>query len=124
MIKSVHIDVFGKEFDLDVVYDLYAESSCLPALEKALQIFVSHPEWIKTAKSKVLNYCGSDVLSDEENSTKNDLFSYLTPHRIYLKRDAKRVAIMCKYLYDLEHGLAVVFDSEGNVTVGIQDIII
>ena len=31
---------------------------------------------------------------------------------------------MCKYRYDEEHGLAVVFDSERKVTVGDQDIIL
>ena len=31
---------------------------------------------------------------------------------------------MCKYRYDEEHGLAVVFYSEGKVTVGDQDIIL
>ena len=31
---------------------------------------------------------------------------------------------MCKYRYDPEHGLAVVFSHEGKVSVGIQDIIL
>jgi len=34
------------------------------------------------------------------------------------------VAIMCKYKYDIEHGIAIVFFSDGKIEVGTQDIIL
>ena len=32
--------------------------------------------------------------------------------------------MMCKYKYDPEHGMAIVYSADGKVTVGIQDIIL
>ena len=35
-----------------------------------------------------------------------------------------KVAVMCNYKFDPEHGLAIIFTHEGKVTVGSQDIIL
>ena len=43
--------------------------------------------------------------------------AYKPPHKDY---DIN----MCKYRYDIEHGLAVVFATDGSVTVGLQDFIL
>ena len=84
-----------------------------------------NPEWVDKAKKYVEEYCREDVEHDDENQKKDNIFSYVKPVDIFVKgEDKPRIAIMCKYRYDPEHGLAVVFDSEGNITVGIQDIII
>ena len=57
---------------------------------------------------------------------KDNIFSYVKPDYLFVKNETKyhKVALMCKYRYDEEHGLTVVFDSEGKVTVGDQDIIL
>lgn len=124
MINNVSITIFERHFDLLVEYDHYADPSLMKKLEASLLRFLSHDEWIVNAKSQLENYCQEDVLQDKENQKKDNVFSYIKPECIYVKRDSIRVAIMCHYRYDPEHGLAIVFDSDGNVTVGIQDIII
>ena len=65
-------------------------------------------------------------MNDDENPIKDNIFSYIKPECLFVKRDkeSSRIAMMCKYRYDLEHGLAVVFSSDGEVTVGMQDIIL
>ena len=64
-------------------------------------------------------------LADNENNRKDNIFSYIKPEYLFVKReDHPRVALMCKYRYDMEHGLAVVFAADGGITVGTQDIIL
>lgn len=124
MIHNIPITIFERHFDLDVEYDHYANPSSIKKMDNLLLKFLSHPEWITNCKTKIENYCQEDVFQDKENLKKNNVFSYIKPECLYIKRDAKRIALLCKYRYDPEHGLAVVFNSDGNVTVGIQDIII
>jgi hypothetical protein len=91
----------------------------------ALERFLSNLEWIEKSKSHVENFCKDEVSNDEANPKKDNIFSYVMPDYIFVNRkDSPNVSIMCNYRYDMEHGLAVVFDSNGNVTVGIQDIIL
>jgi len=109
-----------------IMYACYENEEVTTVQIQALKRFVAHPEWIKQSKSIVEKYCKKQVMEDAENSKKSNIFSYIKPDYLLVKRDTinPRVALMCDYRYDEEHGLAVVFSSDGEVTVGIQDIIL
>ena len=126
MIDTLSLTIWGREFSLPIVYKCLSDGIVTEEQIKAIDIFSNHIEWIENAKSKVEYYCKEDVLEDDENKKKDNVFSYIKPERLYVKREKEhpRVAIMCKYRYDPEHGLAIVFAHDGNITVGIQDIII
>ncbi len=126
MINSIKITIWEREYTLPVEYEYYDEDIITEAQEKALEKFTLHPKWLSEARSFVEEYCKDEVQADEENSKKDNIFSYIKPDYLFIKRDKRdaRVALMCKYRYDMEHGLAVVFDSEGNISVGLQDIIL
>ena len=126
MTDSINIEIWGRKFSLAIVYDCYTGENITQKQRDAFKRFSLNRKWIDNAKEKVESFCKEEVENDTENQKKDNIFSYVKPVDIFVKRDIDkpRVAIMCKYKYDLEHGLAVVFDSDGNVTVGIQDIII
>lgn len=126
MINIINIEIWGREFFLEVEYDCYAEETVEQYQIEAFERFCQNPEWIKKAKVNVEEFCKNDVESDSENLKKDNIFSYVKPIGIFVKHDKEhqRVAIMCKYRYDQEHGIAVVFDKHGQVTIGIQDIIL
>ena len=126
MIDSLEIIIWGRSFQLPVEYDCYEGEDVTKSQLQALRRFISHTEWIEQSKSIVEDYCREQVMSDEENTKKDNIFSYIKPECLFVKRDKEspRIAMMCKYRYDLEHGLAVVFSSDGEVTVGMQDIIL
>ena len=64
-------------------------------------------------------------MADDENKKKDNILSYVKPEYIFVKReDNPRILILCKYRYDLEHGLAIVFSPDGSIVVGPQDIIL
>lgn len=126
MIESLEPTIWGRKFTLPVEYDCYEGEEVTKAQIQALKNFRSHTEWIEKSRSIVEKYCREQVMSDEENTKKDNIFSYIKPECLFVKRDKEnpRIAMMCKYRYDLEHGLAVVFSSDGEVTVGMQDIIL
>lgn len=126
MIKSIKLTIWGREFDLPVEYDCYKDEKVTKEQMSALEIFKSQGKWIEDSKKNVENFCKDDVMKDDENQKKDNVFSYVKPEYIFVKRDQvnPRVAIMCKYRYDLEDGLAIVFSHDGKIMVGIQDIIL
>lgn len=126
MIESLEVSIWGRSFTLPVEYDCYEGEEVTKSQIQALKRFKSHTEWIAQSKSIVEEYCREQVMSDDKNAKKDNIFSYIKPECLFVKRDKEnpRIAMMCKYRYDLEHGLAVVFSSDGEVTVGMHDIIL
>ena len=125
LIKVIDLEIWGRVFLLNVIYDCYEGETVTKQQIDAANIFAANSNWVNNAKKQIEAYCSEDVQKDDENHKKDNIFSYIKPEAIFVKRESNpRVAIMCKYRYDMEHGLAIVFDSTGKVTVGSQDIIL
>lgn len=125
MINELNISIWERAFLLPVEYDCYDDEVVTDSQKSAVKMLTMHPEWIASAKMQVERFCREEVLKDCENNRKDNIFSYVKPECLFVKHEAKpRVAIMCKYRYDLEHGLAVVFFADGRIAVGSQDIIL
>ena len=126
MIESIDLMIWGREFTLPIDYNCYDGETETDEQFKALERLLNHKDWIDEAKSRVEAYCKDDVMDDEENNKKDNIFSYIKPECIFIKHEDfnPRIAIMCKYRYDLEHGLSIVFSTDGQITVDIQDIIL
>ncbi len=126
MIKAITIEIWGRTFQLDIMSNFYENQDLSPKQTAALNHFLSNLNWIEKSKIDVENYCKFDVENDDENNKKDNIFSYVKPKCIFVEDNVKvpRVALLLHYRYDPEHGIAVVFDKHGKVTVGIQDIIL
>lgn len=125
MTNELSILIWDRAFLLPVEYDCYDDENVTDMQKNAVKALTSRPECIADAKVQVENFCREHVLADDENSKKDNIFSYIKPDYLFVKReDSPRVALMCKYRYDVEHGLAVIFAADGSVTVGPQDIIL
>ena len=125
MTNTIELIVWGRSTSLRIEYDCYDGEEITVAQENAVKQFLSQGECIMKAKAQVEEFCREQVQADAENDKKDNVFSYIKPDYLFVKReDRPRVAIMCKYRYDMEHGLAIVFETDGTVTVGPQDIIL
>lgn len=126
LIKELKTVIWDREFTLPIVYDCYKGEVVTEEQVAAVRNFVNNPQWVVKSKGMVESFCHDDLINDPNNQKKNNIFSYVVPESIFVKRDDSnpRVAIMCKYRYDMEHGLAVVFSHDGNIKVGLQDIIL
>ncbi len=122
----MELSIWGRDFSLPVKYDCYEGETITEEQNASLRNFVDHPVWLEKAKKKVESYCKDRVLQDDENDKKDNVFSYIKPEYLFVKREDinPRILLMCKYRYDLEHGLAIVFSKNGKIIVGSQDIIL
>lgn len=124
--KNTDIEIWDRKFSLKVEYDCYAGETITKQQTEAFKNFYNHPEWIKNAKTEVMDFCKDQVAKDDDIQNKDNIFGFIKPTGIFVKRDDwyPRVAIMCNYRCDPEHGLAIVFDEYGDVVIGPQDIIL
>lgn len=125
MIKETNINIWGRDFLVPVRFDCYTGEEVTKQQIDAINLVIKNPKWIEEARSALERYCKKAVDSDNANSKKDNVFSYVKPEYFYVKRDEgkgySRVCLMFKYKYDLSHGLAVVFDNKGTAKVGTQD---
>ena len=126
MINSLDLTIWGRDFTLPVDYDCFDDEQPYKEQNESLEKFMSNLQWLTESKSALEEFCRERVLEDEANEKKDNVFSYIKPDYIFVKREKKktRVALMCKYRYDQEHGLAIVFACDGMVLIGSQDIIL
>lgn len=125
LIDTVEILIWNRKFTIPVEYDCYPGETVTVEQIDTLQCFLAHPEWIEKARVVVKEFCKKDVEKDEENTKKDNIFSYVKPEYFFVKRDADnpRIAMICRYRYDPEHGLIIVFSNDGSIIVGNQDIV-
>ncbi|GHV00892.1 hypothetical protein FACS189483_11110 [Spirochaetia bacterium] len=121
------INVWGREFELDIVYDCYTGEEVLATQTDALANFLTKPELVNQSKSAVEKYCIERNADEVGSSVIDNIFKYVMPESLYVQRtkDGRHVVgLMCNYKYDIEHGIAVVFENEQLKYVDSQDSIL
>lgn len=119
MLKQ-ELTIWGRKFNLDVVFDCYAGEQPTDTQKQALQNLVNSNLDFEQVKQNIKTYC----LGYDPTIVLNNIFKYVVPQAIYLKRtkDTSRVVgIMCAFKLDIEHGLAIVFKDEQFVKIVQQD---
>ncbi len=119
----LNMKIWNRDFDLKVIYDCYANEEILEEQKDALKRFFADRELIESSKNLVERYCLGQNKEDFGSDTIDNIFKYVLPESIFIKRDG-RVAILCKYKFDEEHGIAVVYKDGKFDTIGNQDIIL
>ena len=118
------ITIWGREFNLNICYDCYPGETILQGQKEAAEKFLSAIDAVEESKDEIEKYV---LMSKEINMPNVDnIFKYVMPKNIYVPRNlSKRVAaIMCNYKFDIEHGIAVVFENEHFKEIGAQDIVL
>jgi len=121
------INVWGRDFELEVVFDCYEGEEVLPLQKDTLQRFLTSPDIIQNTKSEVEKYCIERNIDDIETQTIENIFKYVIPKSIYIQRtkdNSRVVGIMCAYKFNIDDGIAVVFKNEKFDRVGSQNIIL
>ena len=76
-------------------------------------------------KNDVEKYVIKNGLKDMGMDSVDNIFKYVIPKTISVPKAKKRVvAIMCNFKFDMEHGMAIVFEDEKIKKIGPQDIVL
>ena len=120
------LTIWGREFDLRVVFDCFDDEEVLTIQEQALEAFLKADAAIENSKKQVENYILNDDYAELETDSIDNIFKYVIPTDIYLPRtpEIRTAAILCDYRFDEEHGIAVVFENEQFKEIGTQDIVL
>lgn len=123
MIKEYKMIIWHRKFTLEVNYDLYPGEAVTESQINLLNYFLKNKNILVKAKKEIKRYCDLAINADEDNRKKEDIFDYIMPDYIFVKHDdiKPRLALMCKYKYDPEHGLAIIYEKDGTISIGPQD---
>ena len=120
------ISIWGREFDLRVVFDCFDDEEVLPIQEQALESFLKADAAIEDSKKQVENYILNDDYAELETDSIDNIFKFVIPTDIYIPRtpETRTAALLCDDRFDEEHGIAIVFENERFKEIGTQDIVL
>ena len=120
------LTIWGREFDLKVVFDCFDDEEILPIQEQALKSFLKADAAIEDSKKQVESYILNDDYAELETDSIDNIFKFVIPTDIYIPRtpETRTAALLCDYRFDEEHGIAIVFENERFKEIGTQDIVL
>ena len=122
--NKVKVNIWGRDFELIVTYQNYPGEEVIPNQELTLHALTSID--FADSLNDVEHYIIKENASDIEGKSIDNIFKYVMPKSIVITRDKKaRVfAVLFDYKFDMEHGLAVVYENERYKAVGPQEMIL
>lgn len=104
--------IWGRTLKLDVIFDCYEDETITELQKTALEAFVNSIDNVNIVLPIVEKYCIEDEAMEDERI--DNIFRYVAPTGIFIVRSNmyRKVALLCDYRFDVEHGLALVFVNE------------
>lgn len=118
------LNIWGREFELNVVYECYPGEEVLDS-QKATTKWLDEGDLFMSALDHVKYYVIKTAPTQIDSPIEN-IFKYVMPKSIFVphSKNAPKLALMCNYKFDAEHGIAIVFENGNYKEVGEQDIIL
>lgn len=117
--------IWNRDFNLDIVFDVYKGESVTELQNEALKKFQDNASVLLESTEEISKYCLKSNKEEIGSNVVDNIFKYVIPQKIFVCRDkTRKIALMCAYKFDVEHGIAIVFENEKFKTIGPQDIIL
>lgn len=123
--SKVKISIWGRPFELSVIYDKCSGEEVLDSQREAVEAFLGDCP-VDRAKSRVEEYVINHAGAKLSQANIDNIFKYVMPKSIYVPRNSKigDVAILCNYKFDMEHGLAIIFGKGKLKAIDAQDTVL
>lgn len=118
--------IWGRAFELPVAFDCYENETILPEQQEALDKLLHSEKAINSAKRAVESYCLKMNASEIGADGIANIFKYVMPYSLFVRRSTtsdRYVGLMCKYRFNPEDGLVVLFKNEEVYDIGTSDIL-
>ena len=95
--NKINLNIWGRDFELEIEYDCYPGEQVSQLQKESVKLFVNNSIAISDSKSEVEKYCLANNAEDIETDHIDNIFKYIIPKYLYVKRsEVKRViAIPC-----------------------------
>ena len=123
MSKSV-LKIWGREFELNVVYECYPGEEVLDSQRAEFEL-IRTTDVVDAALESVKEYV-TKTAGLQVDTPIESIFKYVMPKSIFVphNKESSSIALMCNYKFDMEHGIAVVFENGNCKEVGTQDVVL
>ena len=118
--SKVKMEIWGREFNLEVFYKNYKGKEITENQKLSYEKFILDTDAIDKSKKKLVAYIENNY---KEAGKVDNIFKYVIPKMIYIPKEEKQrvCALLCDFKFDIEHGLALVFENEKIKEVVSQD---
>ncbi len=120
--SDIKMNIWNREFNLEVYFKTYADSSPTECQEETYKKFIHAKDSIEKSKEEIITYIEQSYCEQLSEKIVN-IFKYVIPKIIYIPKieEKRQVALLCDFKFDIEHGLAVLFENEKFKEVLLQD---
>lgn len=123
--SKMNISIWERDFELPIIIKQFKGKEITDLQRDAVSGLESNKGIVDVAFEDVKAYILKNGLKENGIDQVENIFKYVMPKSISVpKSKTRKIAIMCNFKYDMEHGLAIVFENEEFVTVGPQDIVL
>ena len=123
--SKVKTTIWGREFELPVIVKQFKGKDVTEIQEDAVDQLERKMVIFDSAESEIEKYILKNGLKENGISEVDNIFKYVMPKSISVPKAKKRVvALMCNYKFDMEHGIAVIFEDEKFKKIGPQDLVL
>lgn len=124
--NKTKITIWGRDFELDVYMECYPGEIVLDSQKSALEALLNATDAIENAKTQVEEYVMTNNKESFPDGKLDNIFRYVMPVKVFVPHDKEHglAAILCNYRFDMEHGLAVLFENGTYKSVGSQDTVL
>ena len=124
MNNSIVITLWGRELKMDVIFQNFPGEDIIENQRNTLELIPKVD--FSVALDELKKYIITHNSDEMAGLAIDNVFRFVMPRRLLITRDhEKRVfAVMCNYRFDMEHGLAIVFENEQYKEIGPQDIVL
>ena len=122
--SKIAVRIWERDFELAVSFQNYPGETITDNQNKILAEVPSID--YSPAKDEVKNYITKHYSSKLGNDNLNNVFRFIMPKSILIPRtdDENVFAVMCNFKFDMEHGIALIYENEVLKEIGPQDLIL
>ena len=116
-----NIVIWGREFDIIIDFDLYPNEIVSDEQRERLSRFKSDAALLSDL-THISEYCLKNN-RNEIGSGIDNIFKYVIPTTILIPKDnnIKQIILLLDYKFDIEHGLAAIYENNQFITIVPQD---
>ncbi len=113
--------IWDRKINIRIDYDLYDNETATDEQEQRLEEFINNTQLLND-KTAISEYClknnGKEIGDNVDN-----LFKYVAPTAILIPQSKKnkRIILLCNYKFDIEHGIAIIFENNSFSKIVPQD---
>ncbi len=122
--NKTNVIIWGRSFELDVIFQTFTGKDVIENQMHTLEN-IKYVDF-DIAKPGVEKYIRKYHNDELDAAGTDNFFRFVMPKSLFIMRNANNrvFAVMCKYKFDMEHGLAIVFENEQFLEAGPQDLVL